>query len=540
MRAMRRLAWFVVLGLAFTACNEREKPAPAPATTATQAVERGPIPGGRLIRRLESDVNTLNYIMQSTDDERQVLEYLYDPMIGFDANLEPIPGTIAKWEIEDGGKAYVLHVDPRAKFSDGAPVTAEDVIFTLEKIVDENSVQFATWFDNLDRTQTKAIDEKTARIVFKEPRVTQLVSFNIGVLPKHVYGKGNFQKITAVIGNGPYVLDRREAGKTIALKRNENYWREKPYIDSVIFRVIGDDNLAWTALKHGDVHVTRVNNDTWFREKDAVKDRIEFHNVYLLVYNCFPWNLKDPLFQDASVRRALAMAFDRQTIIDRLYHGQARAVTGPFLPDSWANNPDVAPIEYNPEGAAALLRAAKWIDSDNDGILDRDGKKFQFTTLIPAGSKPSVDQTQIYQDALRKIGVQMEIATLDGAAFFDRLVKGNYQSAMMAWTADPDPDPYSLFHSSQMPPAGLNIVHYANPEADQLLVRGRTTFDRARRADMYHQLHDIIAADQPYLFTMQVAMKYAVDKRVKDVKVAKGVGLFLWRPGPYAWWLAKE
>jgi peptide/nickel transport system substrate-binding protein len=538
MRRMRKLAWGLVACVLLGACNGPEKVAP-PATT-TQAVESGPVIGGRLVRRLETDVNTLNYIMQSSEDERQVLQYLYDPMIDFDANLEPIPGTVAQWEIEDGGKAYVLHIDPRAKFSDGTPVTAADVIFTLEKILDEQSMQFAAWFEGLDRAQTKAVDDKTVRVVFQQPRVTQLIAFNIGVLPKHVYEKGDFQKNRAVVGNGPYVLERRESGKTIALKRNENYWREKPPIDSVVFRVISDDNVAWNALKRGDVQVTRVNNDTWVREKDAVKDRIEFHNTYLLVYNCIPWNLQDPLFQDASVRRALAMAFDRKSVIEKLYHGQARAVTGPFLPDSWAYNPEVQPIELNLQGATALLKAAKWADSDQDGILDRDGKPFQFTMLISSGSKASIDQAQIYQAALRGIGVQLEIVTLDGAAFFDRILKGNYQSAMLAWTNDPDPDPYSLFHSTQTPPAGLNIVHYANPEADQLLERGRTTFDRPRRTDIYRQLHEVIAADQPYLFTVQVGMKWAVDKRVKNVHVAKGVGLFLWHPGPYAWWLAKE
>lgn len=542
MPPMRKLAWSLIAATAlFAACKGRETPAPPPApVTTTQVAPAQPAFGGQLVRRLETDVDTLNYILHTSEDERQVLQYLYDPMIDFDANLEPIPGTIAKWEIADGGKTYVLHVDPRAKFSDGQPVTAEDVIFTLEKILDEESIQFSAWFEGLDREQTQAVDEKTARVVFKEPRVTQLIAFNIGVLPRHVYGQGDFKKIRAVVGNGPYVLDRRVGGKTIALKRNESYWRDKPWIDSVLFRVISDDNVAWNALKRGEVHVARVNNDTWEREKDSVSDRIDFHNTWLLSWNCVPWNMQDPLFQDVRVRRALAMAFDRQAVIDRLYHGQARAISGPFLPDSWAANPEVHPVEFNLQAAAGLLGSAGWRDSDNDGLVDRNGKPFSFVMLVTAGSKASTDQSQIFQDALRRLGIQMEIQTLDGPAFFDRIVKGEYQAAMLAWTNDPDPDPYSLFHSSQKPPAGMNVVHYANAEVDELLAEGRTTFDRTRRAEIYHQVHDIIASDQPYLFTVQVGMKWAVDKRVRNVQAAKGVGLFLWHPGPYAWWLAKE
>jgi peptide/nickel transport system substrate-binding protein len=544
MRAMRKLATLLFAAAFLLAGCRREKPQPpaqTTTTTTTTAAAAAPVPraGGRLIRRLESDVNTLNYVLQGTDDERQVLQYIYDPLIDFDRNLDPIAGTAASWEILDGGKTYVLHIDPRAAFSDGAPVTAADVIFTLETILDQQSMQFASWFEGLDREQTKAVDDKTARIVFREARVTQLFAFNIGVLPKHVYGKGNFQKNKSVIGNGPYVLVRRETGRSILVERNTKYWRTPPLIDSVLFRVINDDNVAWSALQHGDVHVTRVNNDTWFRAKDdpAIAAKIAFHDVYPLSYNAVAWNLKDPLFQDVRVRRALAMSFDRQSIIDQLYHGQARAISGPFPPDSWAYNPAVNPIELNPEAAKGLLGSAGWRDSNGDGTLDRDGKPFAFTTLIAAGNKPSVDQSQIYQAALRGLGIEMSITTLDGAAYFDRILKGNFQAALMSWAIDPDPDPYSLFHSSQKAPDGFNVVSYENAEVDRLLERGRTELDHGRRVEIYHQLHEILAADQPYLWIMQVGMKWAIDKRVQNVHTAKGLGLFLWHPGPFEWWL---
>jgi peptide/nickel transport system substrate-binding protein len=539
---MRKFASLILAaGLVAAACTDRETPQPpAPVTTATTtAPDPGPRPGGRLIRRLEGNINTLSYVHQGTEEERQVLQYIYDPMIDFNAELEPIAGTIARWEISEDGKTYTLHIDPRAKFSDGQPVTAADVLFTLGRILDEESVQFAAWYQSMDREQTKAVDEKTVRVVFKEALVPQLIYFNIGVLPKHVYEKEDLKKTTKVVGNGPYVLARRETGKNILLERNPNYWREQPYLDSVLFRVIADDSLGWSALTRGDVHVSRVTNDTWAREKDKpeVASKIAFHNTYQLSYNCIPWNLKDPLFADARVRRALAMAFDRNAVIEQLYHGQARAVSGPFTPDNWSYNPKILPIEFNLEGAAALFGSAGWTDSDKDGVLDREGKPFSFTLLVTAGSESSAQQAQIYQDALKKIGVQMAISALDTAAFFDRVLQGNFQAALLAWSIDPDPDPYSLFHTTQSPPAGLNVSSYSNAEVDKLLEQGRTTFDRARRTEIYHQIHEIVATDQPTLWMVQVGMKWGVDKRFQDVQTAKGVGLFLWRPGPYAWWL---
>lgn len=531
---MRRLAILtIVLSLACT----RETPQPPPTTSSAESSHDG----GRLVRRLEGNVKTLNYLLQQTEDERQVLALLYDPLIDLDQNLTPIPGVAARWEVLDSGKTYVLHLDPRANFSDGSPVRASDVVFTLNKIFDAQSTQFAPWFDGLDRAQTKAIGERTVRVVFSEPYAGRVYSFNIGVMPEHVYAKGDFAKTTKLVGNGPYVLKKRERDRSLLLERRENYWREKPAIPSVLFRPITDNAVAWRTLQRGDIDVSRIDNDLWARVKDepAVKEKLEFHDVWQLGYMCIVWNLSDSLLEDARVRRALAMAFDRQTVIDKLHHGQARAVTGPFTPDQRENNPEVSPIDFNPTAAVGLLASAGWRDTDGDGLLDREGKKFELTLLIVAGSAPSRDQAQIYQDSLSHIGVKLEIKPLDEAAFFDLVLQRNYQAAFVAWVNEPDPDPSDLFHSKHAAPNGMNVTGYASDEADQLMDEAARELDPTRRIDLYHQLHDVLARDQPYLWTVQVAEKWAVNRRVKNVQVAKGFGLFHWYPDSRAWWIQK-
>lgn len=537
---MRRFAATLLLLLA--ACS-RETPAPPPpAATPKPATpaQTGPVDGGRISIRMEADPDTLNPVLQTTEDEKQVLAYLFDPLVDLDERGNPKPATAARWEVLDGGKTYVLHLDPRAVFSDGKPVLASDVVFTLGKIVGDESTQFAGWFSSLDLEQTKAVDERTVRVVFKEPRVAQLLAFNIAVLPEHVYGKGDFASIRKVVGNGPYVLISREVGRSIVLRRNAKYWRERPHIEHVTFRLVADDTVAWNALKRGDLDVGRVNNSTWQRAKDepGVQETIAFHNIYLLSYNCILWNLSDPKLNDVRVRRALAMSFDRRTVIERLYFGHARPVTGPFTPEQWANNPNVLPIEFNLQGAAALLSSAGWRDTNADGVLDRNGEPFAIRLLIPAGNQATLDQSQILQDALAKIGVKLEISPVDGATLFEHVLGRNYQAAFVAWVNEPDPDPYALFHSSQVPPAGLNAVGYSNAEADQLIDAARKEFDPARRTELYHQLHEILARDQPYLWTVQVGMKWAVNKRVQNVRASPaGLGLFVWHPGPRVWWV---
>ena len=155
---MRRVAVLLVLLLSFAACVKKEKPQPPPPAP-PKAESRD---GGRLVRRLVSGVNTLNYLLQVSEDERQVLAFLYDPLIDLDRNLQPVPGLAASWEVLDGGRTYVLHLDPRATFSDGKPVRAADVVFTIQKILDEESQVFSGVFADLATLNPEPIDPRTS------------------------------------------------------------------------------------------------------------------------------------------------------------------------------------------------------------------------------------------------------------------------------------------------------------------------------------------------------------------------------------------
>lgn len=524
------VAIVVLLSVAVACRDERSaRPAKQPRAAAARELSRP------VVVRLKNQLKTLNYVLHTDDAERIVLSFVYEPLIGLNADLQPVPALAARWEISGDHRTYTLDLDPRATFSDGRPVLASDVVFTLNKIVTTPSIQFASWFDAMDREQTKALDERTVRVVFKQARVAQLLAFTVGVMPEHVFGRGDLTKNDAVVGSGPYVVKRRDAGGVL-LEARENYWREKPSVRSLLFRTVADDGVAWLGLGRGDLDAGQITNDTWVRAKadPELRTKLRFVNVWLLSYNCIGWNLKNELFREARVRRALAMAFDRPAVIESLYHGEARAVTGPFTPDQWANDPNVEAIEFNPAGARAELAAAGWRDSDKDGVLDRNGKPFAFTLLIPTGNAAR-DQAVIFQAALQKLGLRMEIATMEGAAFFDRVLAGNFEAAFFSWVNEPDPDPFGLFHSSQKAPSGLNVGGYESARADELMERARVEFDPARRAALYHELHAILARDQPYLWIVQVATKWAVATRLQNVQPSRGVGLFHHYPGPFAW-----
>jgi len=534
---------FAALLLLVVACTN-ERPLPAVSTAEDQ---NKPQDGGTVIRRLPGDVATLNPVMAQSIHDRYVDFYLFTPMVHFDANLQVMPGLAEKWEISADGKEYTFHLNPSATFSDGTPVRASDTLFTLKKIVDPTTEapQIAGSFEQLDLKTTRVVDDHTIIVAFKEALAPQLTQFNnLLVLPEHVYARGDFKNdyISKVVGNGPYRLVRRVPGKEILLERRPEYWGLRPNLQRVLFKVITDDATGWNAMKRGEIDETIITTDTWLAEsrRPELMNFIDFRRFYTLNYNYIPWNTRDPLVSDKRLRRALAMCIDLKSIIENLYHGTARAMNGPFTPDQWAYNPEVPVIEYHPQEALRILHSLGWLDTNRDGILDKNKKPLKIEMLVISGSSASTQFAPLFQAELKKIGVQLDIVPLDFATFTQRVLAGNYQCGYLNWNLDPDPDQFDLFHSSQFPPRGQNLVFYSNPEADRLMEEGRRELDQAKRKVIYRQLHALLAADQPYTWTVQVSSKWAVNKRIRDVKESKGWGLFLWFPGELGWWIPRD
>lgn len=503
-----------------------------------------PQDGGTLVRRLSADIATLNPVRASTGSDRYVLKYLFTSLLYLDRDLQPVPGLAKSWTISPDGLVYRLVLNERATFSDGSPVRASDVLFTLRRIADPKSEapQVAGFFEELDATRTRVIDEHTIEVAFRRPLASQLIHFaDVLVLPEHVYSKGDFNRDfnDMAVGSGPYKLVKRAPGKEIVIERRRDYWREKPHIETVVFKIIADHGTAWNALKLGEIDETIISSDNWLRER-ANADLtaiIAFHRFYTLNYNFVAWNTRHPLLADKRVRRALAMCVPNESIIRDVYHGTARAISGPFTPSEYAFNPSVRAIGFDPVEAKRLLAVMGWLDRDGDGLLEKNGRVFALELLIPPGSAATAEFAQTIQGEMKKVGVKIEIRTIDTAAQVQKIRAGNFDSAYLGWELDADPDPHSLFHSSQVPPRGQNFVFYSNPEADRLIDAARRELDPSRRKALFWRLHEILAEDQPYSWTVQVSLKWGVRTRLRGVSTSPAYGLFNWYPGEFDWWL---
>ncbi|HEV7241336.1 MAG TPA: ABC transporter substrate-binding protein [Thermoanaerobaculia bacterium] len=541
----RRLLSVLAILLLSVACD-REKPAAE--TQPVVAVDDGsPQDGGTLVRRFESDIATLNPVVVSTIYDRWVAEYLFTPLIYLDQDLQPIPALAESWDVEEDGKLYRFELNEKATFSDGTPVRASDVLFTLQKIVDPKSeaVQIVGAFEHLDLTRTKVIDDHTIEVAFREPLASQLIRFNdVNVIPEHVYSKGNFRNDfnDKAVGSGPYVLAKRDAGKEIVVERRPDYWGANPPLQTVVFKVVVDHATAWNALRRGDIDETRIASDVWLRERNnpSLTKSIDFRRFYTLSYNFLAWNGRHPLLGDKRVRKALAMCVPIDAVVQQLYHGTSRAMTGPFTPDDFAYNPTVPAVRYDPEGATQMFASAGWTDSNGDGVLDKGGKPFKLELVVMSGSATTNQFAQMVQGEMKKVGVDLELTTIDPSIAIQRILSGNYQSAYLGFDLDNDPDPFNILHSSQFPPRGQNFAYYSNPEVDRLIEVSRREMDRSKRKEMYWRIHEIVADEQPYTWTVQVSSKWGMNKRVRGVEQSRGYGLVRWYPGVLGWWIPRD
>jgi len=500
--------------------------------------------GDWLIRSLDGDCATLNYVLFNSLYENFVHMYLYRNLIDYDTKLAYIPGLAEKWEISPDHLTYTFHLRKDATWDDGKPVTAEDFDFTVKKILDPKvpAVNKKSGFTDYD--SSRVVDSHTYEIKFKKPNASQLASFNMAIMPKHIWGTGDFVTHPAnrkPVGCGPYKFVRWETNKEIELARRDDYWDPKPAFSKIIFKILPDESVRLNAIKTQQVDDARMSSIQWKDNKDdpEFQKNARVAMYYDFGFNFIAWNNASPLFKDKRVRQAMTMLLDRKKIIQSIYFGTATTAVAPFAYGSWARNAAIEPWPYDPPGARKKLEEAGWKDTNGDGILDRDGKKFEFEILNPVGCVVCEQVTQLLQRELERVGVKMTLKPMEYASYEGKVVKGEYDAAVEAMATDVDPDPSPMLHTSQIPPDGFNVARYSNPEMDKLLDEARVEFDQEKRKALYFRAQDLFHQDEPMSMILYPASKWALGNRFKGINTSP-LGLWLHYPSSLDWWVPKE
>lgn len=486
-----------------------------------------------LYRRLEGDPETLNPIISTSDPENVVIALLQRNLVDYDEKLNLVPGLAESVEPDGSRLSYTVKLREGVRWEDGSPVTADDVKATLEAIVDPKTPALyrRSFFADLEKVEV--VDARTARATFRKPYAARRDAFNLPLLPARLYRGTDVATNPAnrkPLANGPYRLASWEGG-TIRLVRNTQYFGEAPAFEQVVFRTVPESSSAFQGLVTGALDESRLNAVQ--RTEAAKESTLREVRYDEIAYTYLAWNSRLPQFADARVRRALTMLVDREAIAKTLYGGLARPANGPLPPGLWPHDPTLAPLPHDPVRAAALLDEAGW-KKGKDGVRSRAGVPLSFTLSFGSASDRQRQIIELTQRAFREAGIAMALSPMEWGAFVEKVDAGDYEACSLSLNLDPNPDLRPNWHSSQVPPNGMNHSFYRNPRADALMDELAVTFDRERARPLYAELQRIIADDQPFTFLHTVSVAWGVRSRVENVK-ASPVGLWLFWPGGSGW-----
>ncbi len=483
--------------------------------------------GGTYIEASIGDATYLNPVLSSDSASNDINNLVYNGLIKYDKDIKIVGDLAESFAVENGGRKITFHLRKDVLWHDGVPFTSADVLFTYQVLIDTN-VRTPFSADYVIVKKAEAPDPYTFRVFYDKPFAPALESWGMGILPKHVWEKGDVNTNPAnraPVGTGPFVFKEWVPDEKIVVVANPHYFRGRPPIDRYVYRIIPDMSVQFLELRQGTL-------STMTPTPDQYNGYPEFFNAYnkyhypAFRYDYVAFNLLNPLFQDKRVRQALAMAVNRDEIIKGVYQGLAVPATGPFPTTSWAYDPAVKPFPYDVERAKALLAEAGWKDSNGDGILDRNGKPFAFTLVTNQGNKVRESMALVIQNDFSRIGVKMDVRPMEWSVFIHKYVdQKQFEAVLLAWSLARDPDAYSIWHSSQRGVGQYNFVSYVNPEVDRLLVEGRATFGTEKRAPIYHRIHAIIADDAPYIFLTVPESLPVIHKKLIGVEQAPaGIG----------------
>jgi len=414
------------------------------------------------------------------------------------------------------------------RWSDGAPLTAEDVVFTWEVAADDRVGWGARHWKKTIQSCTQ-VDSHTVQFTFDEVFPDQFRFAKEGfVLPAHLlrdvprdeWASAAFGKNP--IGTGPFRLESWEEGQRIVLVPNEFYHiAGQPYLDRIVIEFIPDPAVRIQKLRAGLVDfvadVTTRDAAELQHAWEAGDSQVWLVSTRGRLYDYIGYNERDPLFASVAVRRALTMAIDRKAIIDALCYGFAEVFESPVLPILWAYDDSLQPTPFDPQEARRLLAAEGWEDHDGDGWLDRDGQRFEFTVLVNQDNKLRTDALVPVQRDWEQIGIKATIQRIESATGLDLRTQGRFQAYYGGWRSSITVDFQNIWGCEASP--RLNSIGYCNPRVDSLNAIATQMLDPQEALPLFQEIQRLIRADAPYTWMYYIHSLVGVNQRLQDVRI---------------------
>lgn len=482
--------------------------------------------GGTYVEGIAGNPQAINPILsQQNPVDRDLVALIFNGLTRVGPQGEIVPDLAEDWDISGDGTAYTFFLRQDVLWHDGAPFTANDVVYTINAIQNPNYQGSPTLAELWRSVVVEQLDTYTVRFLLREPYAPFLDYTTVGILPVHVLGSvpietlADSQFSARPIGTGPFMVAEVSA-RRIVLEANPEHFRSRPYLDRIEFIYYPNDQAVFEARKRGEVAgIARVLPE----HLDAVRNDpgLTLYTAPISGYTLIFLNLDRGVFQDPAVRRAMMLALDRQKLVDDILGGQGIVIHSPILPDSWAYDANVRQYNADRRKAVVALEEAGWFDDNGDGVRERGTQVLEFT-LATNDDPTRVRLIHAVSEQLAAVGIRVtpQVVGWDELTT-EMLPTRRFDAVLSEWQGlPPDPDPYPFWHSSQAMEGGWNVASYISEQVDLLLQDARTTNIREQRVELYRRFQELFCQDVPSLLLYQPVYNYAVDEAVQGVQVA--------------------
>jgi peptide/nickel transport system substrate-binding protein len=470
--------------------------------------------GGTVVLGSNGDISTTNPLLASDSTTINLLGQVFEPLLGASPiDGRPVPALADSWTVSDDGLIYTFKLNQDAKWQDGVDVTADDVAFSFDAVLDPNlNSQYRSQVREVVKSY-RVVDADTFEITATDRFVTFLYNApaSVFIVPKHIWGSVPFEQwsfdggstgedLSRIVGTGPFLFKAWEPGQRVTLAKNPNYYDTVPSIDEFAMVVQPETDTLVRSLESGDVDVVEIlpaPDTATIQNTSGLK--VEIYDIYQITY--FVMNMdgkRVPAFSDQRVRQALYQALDRQSITNNIFLGFGEPAVGTQPPLSPSYDPSrMQPsYAYDPSAAKQLLADAGWTDTNGNKTVDKDGHDLKLT-ITYVGGDATVDSMLAYmQEAWKQIGVDVELQNISGDLLQQQLYDGSFDMSLLAISLTPDGSQGLLF-TCNATTTGFNFGAYCSQDYDALDAQQLREFDPARRAQMQVQLSDLIWRDLP-------------------------------------------
>lgn len=492
-----------------------------------------PAHGDRLVEASIGDASNLIPMIAGDNASHEVAGQLYLSLLKYDKNLNLVGQLAQTWQVSEDKLSVTFKLKPNLTWSDGTAFTAEDCLFTLNLIQDKNT-QSPYKSDYAKVKSAEALDANTFVVHYSEIFSPALASWaGLSILPKHIFAGVDIMNTSLSrqpkASIGPYFLKNWQNQQNITMQANPNYFDGDVWIDERITRIIPDPATQFLELSAGKLDLANLTPTQYtrlFESNPFLKKEYNRHQYLSNSYTYLGFNLRHKPFDDIRVRQALAYAIDRKELVEGVLLGLGEVIATPYKPGTRWVNQTIKPRPFDAQKAKILLAEAGWVQQEGDTYLSKNGKALSFTILTNNGNKKRADTATIIQQRLKSIGVQVQVRLVEWSAFIENFInKRDFDAVILAWSLTPDPDQFSIWHSSQTGQREFNFLSYNNAKVDEALVKARLTFDLAEQKQWYDIMQQEIYHDVPLVFLYASHALVAVHKRIQGIEVAPaGIG----------------